>query len=57
LSLLQSYQPEQQQYSEQHETKEIKGEAGKSLWRRTTEDPVAFFTFWLVVYEPPRPFF
>ncbi|MGO9234793.1 MAG: hypothetical protein ACLP4V_12210 [Methylocella sp.] len=46
----QSYQPEQQQYSEQLETKEIKGEAGKSLWQRTTEDPVAFFTFWLVVF-------
>ncbi len=27
-----------------------KGEGGKTFWERTTDDPVAFFTFWLAMF-------
>jgi hypothetical protein len=43
-------EPTQQQGSEQHESKDEGAKEGKSFWQRTTEDPVAFFTLWLVVF-------
>jgi hypothetical protein len=39
---------EQRQASEKHASKNEKG-YWHELWRKTTDDPIAFFTFWLVV--------
>jgi hypothetical protein len=41
---------EKQKCQETAEKSGTKGEECKTLWERTTSDPVAFFTFWLVVF-------
>src|SRR3974390_1987281 len=45
------YQPhyqQQQQAAPKPPPKQAEGEWGK-FWRKTTEDPIAYFTFWLVI--------
>jgi hypothetical protein len=47
-----AYAPSEMEKKKCHEAAEKSGhktEECKSLWERTTSDPVAFFTFWLVV--------
>jgi len=36
--------------TEQYEAKYQEGEQSESLWQRTLRDPVAFFTFWLMIF-------
>lgn len=38
------------QAQQQNAAKSNKGETGETLWQRTTNDPVAFFTLWLAVF-------
>jgi hypothetical protein len=48
LSLQPPLRPECDRRSRAYDPKHNKCEGSESLWQRTTDDPVAFFTFWLV---------
>lgn len=41
---------EKQKCRDAAEKSDAKGEECKTLWERTTSDPVAFFTLWLVIF-------
>lgn len=42
--------PAQQQTAQDYKNENANSESGKSFWQRTTEDPVAYFTLWLVAF-------
>src|SRR5690242_16803824 len=44
------YNKEDTQPRHETDTRDPKGEGGKSFWERTTDDPVAFFTLWLAIF-------
>lgn len=48
-STAQKQQPQQSSQTERP-AEQQESHKGKTLWERTTEDPVAFFTFWLVIF-------
>ncbi len=44
----------QQQQSERHEVEKNSSEAEKTLWQKVRTDPIALFTFWLVIHGGPQ---
>lgn len=49
-SLQPSEEPKDQQHTKEHQAASNESEGGKSFWQRTTEDPVALFTFWVAIF-------